>query len=204
MSSDRIDALSRSLADSTSRRSLLKMFSVGVAGTAVTAVGLNEALAKSNKNKGPFDNKVTNLPVRGKGKQGTFKGNVDIVAFKEGGPTGILAVGELTGKVTGKDVKNNKNVRNKRVEFPVSVTGEVQAQAVCEVLNLVLGPISLDLLGLHLRTNTIRIRLFATPDGLLGSLLCGLTGPIDLGNLGALIGLLNDILCELTGGAVCP
>ena len=84
------------------------------------------------------------------------------------------------------------------------MTGEVQAQAVCEILNLVLGPISLDLLGLHLRTNTIRIRLFATPDGLLGSLLCGLLGPIDLGNLAVLVGLLNDILCELTGGAVCP
>ena len=204
MSSDRIDALSRSLADSTSRRSLLKILGVGVAGTAVTAAGLNEALAKSNKNKGPFDNKLTNLPVRGKGKQGTFKGKVDIVAFKEGGSTGILAVGELTGKVTGKDVNKDKSVRNKRVEFPVSITGEVQAQAVCEILNLVLGPIRLDLLGLHLRTNTIRIRLFATPDGLLGSLLCGLSGPIDLGNLAVLIGLLNDILCELTGGAVCP
>ena len=45
----RIHALSRSLADSTSRRSLLQLMGVGVAGTAVTAAGLNEALAKNNK-----------------------------------------------------------------------------------------------------------------------------------------------------------
>jgi hypothetical protein len=35
--------------------------------------------------------------------------------------------------------------------------------------------------------------------GLLGSLLCGLLGPIDLGNLGALVGLLNQILGILGG-----
>jgi hypothetical protein len=40
MSSDRIEALSRSLADSTSRRSLLKLLGVGVARTAVEAVPL--------------------------------------------------------------------------------------------------------------------------------------------------------------------
>jgi hypothetical protein len=202
MSSDRIDALSRSLADPTSRRSLLKILGVGVAGTAVTVAGLNEALAKSNKNKGPFENKLTNLPVRGKGKKGTFKGTLDINEFKEENGK-IVALGTVKGKLTGKDIRDKK-VNNEKVKVPVSITGEVQAQAVCEILNLVLGPIRLDLLGLHLRTNTIRIRLFATPDGLLGSLLCGLSGPIDLSNLAVLIGLLNDILCELTGGAVCP
>jgi hypothetical protein len=49
MSPDRLEALSRSLADPTSRRGLLRLVGVGVAGTAVTAVGLNEALAKNNK-----------------------------------------------------------------------------------------------------------------------------------------------------------
>jgi len=207
MHPDRIDALSRSLAGSSSRRSLLKVVGVGVAGTAAGAVGLNEALAKNNKNNGnstnqTFTNQVTNLPVRGKGKQGTFNGSVDIVRFEERA-TGIVAIGELTGKVTGKDVKNDKKVSNKSVEFPVLVTGEtadVQSQVVCEILNLVLGPIDLNLLGLRLQTNTIRIRLTAdSQGGLLGSLLCGLAGPIAGGPLGQLVTILNQILALLQG-----
>lgn len=210
MHPDRIDALSRSLADSTSRRSLLTLLGVGVAGTAVTAVGLNEALAK-NKNKNQnqtFVNQLTNLPVRGKGKKGTFKGTVDIVRFEEGGPTGIQAVGLLSGKVTGdakktgKGPKKTKNV-NQEVVLPVTVTGEtadVQSQVICEILNLVLGPIDLNLLGLRLRTNTIRIRLTAdSSGGLLGSLLCGLLGPISGGPLDQLVNLLNQILAILRG-----
>ena len=210
MSQDRIEALSRSLADSTSRRSLLRLLGVGVAGTAVSAVGLNEALAKKNNNGGgnaTFENQLSNLPVRGQGQKGTFKGSVTITEFRQGGSTGIEAVGQLTGKVTGdakktgKDSKKTKNV-NEQVVFPVTVTSGgtagVQSQAVCEILNLVLGPIDLNLLGLRLRTNTIRIRLTAdSQGGLLGSLLCGLLGPIDLGNLGTLVGLLNQILAAL-------
>ena len=208
MHPDRIDALSRSLADSSSRRSLLKVVGVGIAGTAAGAVGLNEALAKNNKNNGnstnqTFTNQVTNLPVGGKGKQGTFKGTADIIRFEQGGPTGLQAVALLSGKVTGKDVKKAKTVRDKQVVFPVSVTGEtadVQSQVICEILNLVLGPINLNLLGLRLQTNTIRIRLTAdSTGGLLGSLLCGLLGPIATGPLGPLVTILNQILALLQG-----
>ena len=204
MSTDRIDALSRSLADSTSRRGLLTLLGVGVAGATVTAAGLNEVLAKNKKGNvnATRENQLTNLPVRGKGRQGTFKGRLDIVRFEQGGPTGIQAVGLLTGKVSGDD-KKSKIVRNKEVVLPVSVTGEtadVQSQVICEILNLVLGPIDLNLLGLRLQTNTIRIRLSAdSAGGLLGSLLCGLLGPIDLGALGPLVTLLNQILAILSG-----
>jgi len=215
MSTVRIDALSRSLADSTSRRSLFKVLGVGVVGSAVSVAGLNEALAKKNKNQNQNQNQtlvnqLTNLPVHGKGKKGTFKGQADIVRFEEGGATGIQAVALLSGKVTGdakktgKGSKKTKNV-NQEVVFPVSVTGEtadVQSQVICEILNLVLGPIDLNLLGLRLQTNTIRIRLSAdTAGGLLGSLLCGLLGPISGGPLGQIVTLLNQILAAL-GGAV--
>ncbi len=92
MSQDRIEALSRSLADSTSRRSLLKVLGVGAAGAAVTAAGLNEALAKNNKNKSnsgnsgntTYENQLTNLAVRGKGKKGTFKGQFSIRRSRTG------------------------------------------------------------------------------------------------------------------------
>ena len=204
MSQDRIEALSRSLADSTSRRSLLKILGVGAAGTAVSVAGLNEALAKKN-NKGnvntTFQNQLTNLPVRGKGQKGTFKGSVNIVRFEDRSGT-IYAVGQLTGKATGdakktgRGSKKSQNV-NQEVAFPVTVstqTADVQAQLVCTILDLTLGPIDLNVLGLRLQTNEINILLTANSQaGLLGALLCPLLGGFNL------LDLLNDILCELTG-----
>jgi hypothetical protein len=78
-------------------------------------------------------------------------------------------------------------------------TAALQAQVICEILDLRIQPIRLELLGLILTTSEIRIRLRADSEGgLLGSLLCSLAG-IDLGNLGGLVDLLNDILCQLTG-----
>jgi hypothetical protein len=51
----------------------------------------------------------------------------------------------------------------------------------CEVLNLVLGPIRLNLLGLVVRTNQINVRIDAVPGpgNLLGNLLCAITGILD-------------------------
>ena len=49
----------------------------------------------------------------------------------------------------------------------------------CQVLNLVLGPINLNLLGLVVRTNQINVRIDAVPGAgnLLGNLLCSVTEP---------------------------
>jgi hypothetical protein len=215
MSSERIDALSRSLADSTSRRNVLKLFGVGVAGTAVTVAGLNEALAKNNKSNGnngsgkgngnkgqsndlgPFE-QLTGIPLSEHEGGKNFKGTLNISQFAEQGG-GIVAIGTVTGKVTGKDV-GNKTV-NENVVLPVQVTGEeVTTQVICQVLNLVIGPIDLNLLGLRLQVDTIRIRLTAdSQGGILGSLLCSLTGPIAGNPLAQIVSLLNQILGLLAG-----
>jgi len=67
------------------------------------------------------------------------------------------------------------------------------------ILNLVLGPIHLDLLGLVIDTNTIIVSITAVPGSgrLLGNLLCSIVGLLDGGNLGRLAGLLNDLLRAL-------
>jgi hypothetical protein len=74
----------------------------------------------------------------------------------------------------------------------------------CSVLNLVLGPIDLNLLGLRVRTNEIDLRIEAVPStggavpgGLLGDLLCGITNllnPTANTPLGQLTQLLNALL----------
>jgi hypothetical protein len=67
-----------------------------------------------------------------------------------------------------------------------SITNARQAAAaaavpVCRILRLVLGPIRLNLLGLRIRTNRIRVNIVAVPGpgNLLGNLLCGIAGLLD-------------------------
>ena len=74
----------------------------------------------------------------------------------------IVAVGKLIGKATKGD--QSKRV-SRDVRVPVTVTSsEIETLAICTILNLVLGPIDLRLLGLRLQTNTIRIRLTANSE----------------------------------------
>jgi hypothetical protein len=195
-----MDALSRSLADASSRRSLLKILGAGAAGTAVTAVGLNEARAAS-KDIGPLNNQLTGIPMKASKRGRKFSGKLDVIRFEERSGS-IVAIAQLTGKVDKKQGNGKKRI-SQQLEVPVQVsreTAEVQAQVVCEILNLVLGPIDLNILGLRLQVNTIRIRLSANSQGgLLGSLLCGLLGPLNLGALGSIVNLLNQILGQLGG-----
>jgi hypothetical protein len=76
----------------------------------------------------------------------------------------------------------------------------------CSVLNLEVGPIDLDLLGLNVNTSAICLEVTASEgEGLLGDLLCGLAGGLPeipvLGGVGGLYDVVGDILDEaLTAG----
>jgi len=79
----------------------------------------------------------------------------------------------------------------------------------CSVLDLELGPIDIDLLGLHVDTSPICLEVTAIEGGgLLGDLLCGLAGDLplgtipELGGVGGLLDVVGDILDNaLNGGA---
>jgi hypothetical protein len=76
----------------------------------------------------------------------------------------------------------------------------LQADGTCDVLNLVLGPLHLDLLGLVVDLNQVVLNITAEqgPGNLLGNLLCAVAGLLDgPGPLGAIAGLLNRILSIL-------
>jgi hypothetical protein len=88
--------------------------------------------------------------------------------------------------------------QSQTVRMPVDTTA---IAASCEILDLVLGPLDLDLLGLvvHLDRVHLNITADAGPGNLLGNLLCAvanlLNGPsLDLNGL---IALLNQILAIL-------
>ena len=81
--------------------------------------------------------------------------------------------------------------------FAVPVT---QAAGDCEVLNLVLGPLHLDLLGLVIDLNQVHLVITAVqaPGNLLGNLLCAITHLLDgTPTAGGLAALLNAILALL-------
>jgi hypothetical protein len=103
-------------------------------------------------------------------------------------------------------------VNRSNVVLPAAVTGAGPSTGAsasqlppipgaCQILNLVLGPINLNLLGLVVRTNQINLRIDAVPGNgnLLGNLLCGLTGILNpTGALGQLTGAINNLAAALT------
>jgi hypothetical protein len=113
------------------------------------------------------------------------------------------ALGTVTGKLAG------KKVTKRNVKALVTQAGGAQAAQVasCQILDLVINPITLNLLGLVVHTDTIHLNITAIPGAgnLLGNLLCGIVGILNptgtgTGGLSAaqLAQLLNTLLGFLT------
>ncbi len=114
----------------------------------------------------------------------------------------LTAVGTITGTVATTDVAGTTiltDVTNAAFTAPVSI---LQAPgASCEILDLVLGPLHLDLLGLVVDLNQVNLDITAVPGpgNLLGNLLCAVAGLLDGGNTTALQNIL-DLLNRILGG----
>jgi hypothetical protein len=121
------------------------------------------------------------VPVTGKSATGKkFRGTYAIERFRSSHGD-LFAVGTLRGRL------GQRRVARRDVAMPAGLTARPDAAQVppipnaCEILDLVLGPIRLDLLGLVVRTNRINLRIDAVPGpgNLLGNLLCAITGLLD-------------------------
>jgi len=125
---------------------------------------------------------------------GTFQGTLQMTGFQVA--NGVLsAVGTLIGNV----VDGTGNVL---ATVNQQVSGPVQATATCTVLDLTLGPLDLNLLGLRIQLNQVNLLITAVPgaSNLLGNLLCAVTNLLNGG--GALSGLLtglSDLLNQVLG-----
>lgn len=85
----------------------------------------------------------------------------------------------------------------------VPVRARTQAAALapaCDILNLVLGPLDLDLLGLQVHLDKIVLNIVAQSGAgnLLGNLLCAVAGLLD-GGLSGLLGRLTNLLNQILG-----
>jgi hypothetical protein len=149
--------------------------------------------------------------VRGTfGRNGTVRGTFVPDRFLvRGGDTyanGVLRAtlrrgnGELVG-LTSRQV--TLPVRNGSTSARSAQAGSVATQgAACDILNLVLGPLDLNLLGLEVHLNRVVLDIVARPGAgnLLGNLLCAVAGLLDgtgLLNQLRLSNVLNRILALL-------
>ncbi|HKG65079.1 MAG TPA: hypothetical protein VKB28_13495 [Solirubrobacteraceae bacterium] len=134
-----------------------------------------------------------------------FKGTLAIDRFAARNGK-MVAIGTLKG--TMRKNGKTKRVKARTVTLPASVVGAGDGSGAkaaqvppipgaCQILNLVLGPITLNLLGLVVRTNQINLRIDAVPGAgnLLGNLLCSIT---NLLNPGGALGPLTTALNQLT------
>jgi hypothetical protein len=121
---------------------------------------------------------------------GSFTGDLTLERFaSEGGQ--LIAIGTLSGElVDAAGVATT--LEDEPFSAPVSV-----AQATCDILELTLGPLDLDLLGLVISLDTVHLEIDAEPGpgNLLGNLLCGIAGLLDSGGTtNAIARLLNQLL----------
>jgi hypothetical protein len=125
---------------------------------------------------------------------GAFNGTLNVTHFQAVNGQ-LQAVGTLSGTITDATGAVVGTVTNMPVTLPVAA-----ASGTCQVLNLTLGPLDLNLLGLMVHLNQVVLNITAQsgPGNLLGNLLCGVAHLLDSnGSANGLAGLLNNLLRHL-------
>jgi hypothetical protein len=173
---------------------------VGVSATtayaAVPASTTKTAAAVPASSVGSLTSTVTGTFTNATG-EGTFKGTFTPRSFRV--VNGVLeATGVLKGTLTDAN-GNSLGTVSQTVTDSVNTGSAANAAAVgCQVLNLVLGPLNLNLLGLVVTLNQVNLNIVAVPGSLLGDLLCDVANLLNGGGaLSGLATLLNEILAAL-------
>ncbi|HEY2271467.1 MAG TPA: hypothetical protein VGH30_01730 [Jatrophihabitantaceae bacterium] len=129
-------------------------------------------------------------------------------------PHHVVAVGSLTGTLTragGRTQHVDKTAKlpvtksdflGKRGSSSMASDAAAHRAGTCQILNLVLGPLNLNLLGLQVHLNRVHLNITAAtgPGNLLGNLLCAVAGLLDgtgLGGLSGALGKLTDVLNQI-------
>lgn len=137
---------------------------------------------------------------------GRFAGQLDLVSFNVVNEA-LVATGILEGKLYDANGRVIGTVTNELVTgLPVDLSSraatksDASPEAVCDILRLVLGPLSLDLLGLVVNLNRVVLDIDAVSGAgnLLGNLLCAIVGLLDgipaLDILNQIADLLNRVI----------
>lgn len=197
------------------RPGLLKLLAVVVV-TAMVALVAGSTSAGATGGGSPVaaasDQGVMRAPIVQRTDEGWFRGHFTPTAFEVVGDQ-VVAHGTVSGLVHKKG-EGTKKV-SEAVSMPVMLSGDsgvagravargglavAAAAATCDVLNLVLGPLDLNLLGLEIHLDTVVLDIVANPaGGLLGDLLCSVANLLDGGPLDGLLAQLTDLLQQILG-----
>jgi hypothetical protein len=153
--------------------------------------------ATANRPQGRLTAPVTGTFTNKLGR-GTFTGK--FMPKKFAVTNGVLeATGLLTGTLKAANGTKLGTVQ-RTITLPVDTNAAAGAPPVCNVLNLVLGPLHLNLLGLVVHLNRVHLTITAIPGAgnLLGNLLCGIANLLNgSGSLTKIAALLNKVLTLL-------
>jgi len=174
----------------------LRVGALAIGATLLLLVALAPAaLAAPQAPQAPPNAGALTAPVTGTlANGGTFAGTLNITQFVNQGGN-LAAVGTLSGTLTDAAGALIGTVTNVPVTVPVAA-----ASGSCQILNLTLGPLDLNLLGLMVHLNQVVLNITAQSGAgnLLGNLLCAVANLLNGGApLGSLAGLLNNLLRNL-------
>ena len=144
------------------------------------------------------------VPVTGKAKNGpTLTGTFTVKQFVATGdpttPIGALGTLVLT-------TPDGRRLAATQATMPVTLKSGAAASGLsaqlltCEILELTLGPLDLNLLGLEIHLDTVHLTIDANPlGGLLGQLLCSIANLLSLGDILGVLDQLLDLLNQVLG-----
>lgn len=128
------------------------------------------------------------------GETGQFVGNITVTDFAvQDGQ--LIASGTITGTLTDTVTGVTATVD----DTFTSVINLTQSTGTCEILELVLGPLHLDLLGLVVDLNQVVLEITAVPGAgnLLGNLLCAVAGLLDGPTVGSALNNIARLLDQI-------
>jgi hypothetical protein len=161
--------------------------------TAMLSVAVALTIAPAASSAPPTATAPSTLPLTGTiANGGTFTGTLSNLRFVN--QNGVLGLaGNLTGTLTNAAGTTLGTVTNVPITLPI---GGAAATGSCTILDLTLGPLHLNLLGLVVDLNQVHLTITGQtgPGNLLGNLLCGLANALNGGGGGGLAGLLNRLL----------
>ena len=175
-------------------------------------VAISPSVASAQGGFSPTRNRL-DVPVKGAVENvGTIAGTFHISRFAIVNGA-LVAIGQLNATVTDTTGAAVQTIVTNTI-WPVADAGsggaddfasscaDASETRACDILNLVLGPLHLDLLGLVVDLNQVILNITGTTGAgdLLGNLLCAITGLLDGGTLGAtVVTLLNQLVSILAG-----
>jgi hypothetical protein len=172
--------------------------SIASAGSAATA---SRGVVAQNS-KGEMTSRVVGTTANGRKVTGKY---IPLTFVRNNGKVKVR--GLINGVVHNTDGTTRtfsvmRTMRVKSINGAPATARTTSARATCDILNLVLGPLDLDLLGLQIHLDRVVLNIVAQSGAgnLLGNLLCAVAGLLDgglEGVLGQLVALLNRILGQL-------